>query len=184
MRFRDSASDELVPLLQVGLVPFSEAMRDVDLAIGVTSIGADPEWADRGLAREHPGRFDAYYAEFTTGPLGASAALRRDLIAQMLPALSISDRCELEERFLVVRGDRTTYRIHLGTGNVRMAPDDRYLCIVTARDARAGRLFLPFDDDRTLTLILSKAFLLSDDRSITDETILAQLPGGAGILPG
>jgi hypothetical protein len=29
----------------------SEAMRDVDLFVGVTSIAADPEWTDRGEDR-------------------------------------------------------------------------------------------------------------------------------------
>jgi len=44
-----------------------------------------------------------------------------------------------------------------------MSPNDQYLCIVAARDARAGKLFLPIDDDPVLSLILSKAFLLADD---------------------
>jgi hypothetical protein len=39
-------------------------------------------------------------------------------------------------------------------------------------------VFLPFEDGR-LSLILSKAFLLAADGGITDETILAQLKGGA-----
>jgi len=37
-------------------------------------------------------------------------------------------------------------------------------------------VFLPFDEDRTLSLILSKAFLLAEDRKIKDESILRQLP--------
>ena len=56
-----------------------------------------------------------------------------------------------------------------------MSPDDQYLCIVAARDGRAGKLFLPFDDDPVLSLILSKAFLLARDSSITDQTITAQI---------
>ena len=57
-----------------------------------------------------------------------------------------------------------------------MSPDDRYLCIV-ARDARAAKLFLPFDDDPVHSLILSKAFLLANDAAITDPSIRAQLDG-------
>jgi hypothetical protein len=56
-----------------------------------------------------------------------------------------------------------------------MSPNDQYLCIVAARDARAGKLFLPFDDDPLLSLILSKAFLLADDAKITDQSITRQI---------
>jgi hypothetical protein len=35
---------------------------------------------------------------------------------------------------------------------------------------------MPSEGDRTLAIILSKAFLLADDRKITDPTILRQIP--------
>ena len=35
----------------------------------------------------------------------------------------------------------------------------------------AGRVFLPFQDDPMLSLILSKAFLLANDAAITDKSI-------------
>lgn len=68
-----------------------------------------------------------------------------------------------------------TYRIHLGSGNILMAPNDQYLCIVTARGKAADQVFLPFEGDAMLSVILSKAFLLADDRKITDPTILNQI---------
>ncbi len=43
------------------------------------------------------------------------------------------------------------------------------------RRASAERVFLPFDDDPTLSIILSKAFLLAADRRITDRSIVAQI---------
>ncbi|MER6926222.1 hypothetical protein ABT314_46200, partial [Streptomyces spiralis] len=90
--------------------------------------------------------------------------------------------CSLDGRFLVVAGDLRTYRIHLGSANILMEPDDAYLCIVPSRGKGAGRgdgkVFLPFEDDR-LSLILSKAFLLAADSRITDETILRQIKRGA-----
>ena len=55
---------------------------------------------------------------------------------------------------------------------------DRYLCIVPAQgqlDKAGERIFLPFEGDRTLSLILSKVFLLAADDKITDATILRQL---------
>jgi hypothetical protein len=56
-----------------------------------------------------------------------------------------------------------------------MSPNDQYLCIVQARSPQADKVFLPFDDDRVLSLILSKAFLLAADTAITDPTITRQI---------
>ncbi len=59
-----------------------------------------------------------------------------------------------------------------------MEPNDQYLCIVPSRAAGAlarEKLLLPFEGDPTLAVILSKAFLLADDRKITDPTITRQL---------
>ena len=46
------------------------------------------------------------------------------------PVLRIASQCTLSDRFLVVRGKLHTYKIHLGTGNILMEPNDQYLCIV------------------------------------------------------
>ena len=64
-----------------------------------------------------------------------------------------------------------------------MEPNDQYLCIVPdassrARSASAADVLLPFEGDATLSIILSKAFLLADDRKITDPTITRQLRRG------
>jgi len=101
-------------------------------------------------------------------------------LADLLPRLKIRDRCRLEDRFLVVRGDLRTYKIHLGSSNILMSPNDFYLCIVYDRGTDSGvdDIFLPFEGDRTLSLILSKAFLLAADKNIKDETILSQIRRG------
>lgn len=93
-----------------------------------------------------------------------------------MPRLKIADRCRVEERFLVVRGDVRTYRIHLGSGNILMEPND--LCIVPASGAATGGsrdVFLPFEGDRTLAVILSKAFMMASDAQTKDPTILSQI---------
>ncbi|MGI5287811.1 DUF4132 domain-containing protein [Nonomuraea polychroma] len=159
------------PLAEVPALVFSEAMRDVDLFVAVTSIAADPEWADRGYDRHLD-----YWRAASFGELPPSAEVRRDALARLLPRLSIADRCTLTDRYLVVRGDLRTYKIHLGSANILMEPGDVYLCIVSAPDRNAG-LFLPFEDDGRLALILSKALLLADDSRITDETIVRQIKG-------
>lgn len=160
------------PLAEVPPLVFSEAMRDVDLFVGVTSIAADPDWSEMGPER-------AYWERASFAELTETAEARRDALESLLPRLKIADRCSLDGRFLIVRGDLRTYRIHLGSANILMEPDDSYLCIVPARrTGAAGKVFLPFEDDR-LSLILSKAFLLAADTEITDESILTQLKRGA-----
>jgi hypothetical protein len=86
------------------------------------------------------------------------------------------ERFSLTDKFLVVRGQLRAYKIHLGSANVLMEPNDQFLCIVAARGSSAAqRLFLPFEGDGTLALILSKAFLLAADDRITDPTITRQI---------
>ena len=59
-----------------------------------------------------------------------------------------------------------------------MEPNNQYLCIVPHRGAAAktaSNIFLPFEGDRTLAVILSKAFLLANDATIKDQSILNQI---------
>ncbi|MFC3505590.1 DUF4132 domain-containing protein [Micromonospora krabiensis] len=166
---RDGATWQAVPVAEVPPLVFTEAMRDVDLFVGVTSIATDPEWADRG-----EDRFHAYWHRAAVAELTPSAQVRRDALARLLPRMAIADRVELSDRFLRVQGSIRAYRIHLGSGNILMEPNDAYLCIVPAR-ARGGRIHLPFDDDPVLSVILSKAIMLAADDAITDPTVLRQL---------
>ncbi|MCU7728605.1 DUF4132 domain-containing protein [Actinoplanes sp. KI2] len=166
---RDGRAWAITPLAEVPHLVFSEAMRDVDLFVGVTSIAADDDWQDRGEERFHDYRLRAAFAELTP-----SAEMRRDALARLLPRLTVGPRCELQERFLRVRGRLGSYRIHLGSANILMEPDDAYLCIVPDR-AKAKKVVLPFDDDPVLSVILSKAIMLAADDKITDPTIAVQL---------
>lgn len=166
---------ERADLTAVPPLVLTEAMRDADLFVGVASIGADPQWRDRGEERA----YDGYWEGWAFGELGESARIRRESLARLLPRTRIADRVELTDRFLRVRGELRTYKIHLGSGNILMEPNDAYLCIVVDRSAVGGsgeRLFLPFEEDGgQLSVIMSKAFLLADDERITDRTITAQL---------
>jgi len=163
-----------VRLADLPPVVFSEIMRDVDLFVGVTSIGNDPTWVDRG-----EGAFGhQYWQSFAFGDLSQSGETRRTILEKLLPQLKIASRCTLDGKFLVVRGDLHTYKIHLGSANVLMEPGSHYLCIVPDRGQeqwQRGPLYLPFDGDQTLAIILSKALLLVADSKITDATILRQI---------
>ena len=174
VRFLDG--DEAMPLDSIPPLLFSELMRDVDLFVGVASVGNDPDWADGGPGGAH----QAYWRQYAFGDLGQSAKTRAEVLAALLPSLVIADRCELTNRFLVVRGQLRTNKIHLGSANIQMEPNDQYLCIVPGRDraeksSPTEQVFLPFEGDITLSIILSKAFLLIDDDKIRDPTILRQI---------
>lgn len=159
------------PLAEVPELVFSEAMRDVDLFVGVTSVANDPRWTDRGDER-----YVDYWHDIGFGELTESAQLRREALARLLPRTKIADQVELTDRFLLVRGVLHEYKIHLGSTNILMSPADTYLCIVVGRDRRPQQVFLPFEDDGgKLAVILSKAFLLADDTAITDPDIVRQI---------
>lgn len=171
VRFLDS-QNQPVSLVDVPPVVFSEALRDVDLFVAVTSVANDPGWTDGGP----DGRFGGYWREWAFGDLGQSAQMRKELIAGLAPRLSIRDKLEVTDKFLVVTGKRQKYAIHFGSGNIQILPGNRYLCIVPDRTpAEADGLKLPFTGDGTLSTILAKAFLLTDESKITDKTILTQL---------
>jgi hypothetical protein len=172
VRLTDRAH-EPIPLEQIRPQLLSEVMRDVDLFVGVTSVGNDPTWQDGGPE----GRYQAYWQNFSFGELSMQAGTRRDLLSRLIPRLKIADRCSLNDRFLVVRGNLRTYKIHLGSGNILMEPNDQYLCIVPdrGRTVSGGDVFLPFEGDSVLSVILSKAFLLAADDKIKDTTITRQI---------
>src|SRR5215470_17051079 len=168
VRFGNSAG-EPVALEQVPAVVFSELMRDVDLLVGVANIGNDPALGAGA------GTHGEYWTRSAFGPLGETGKTRHAVLKDLLPGLAIADRCRLEERFLVVAGKLRTYRIHLGSSNILMQPNDQYLCIVQDHQNAGARVRLPFEGDSTLALILSKAFLLAEDDKIKDRSIVSQI---------
>jgi hypothetical protein len=176
VRFYRTGDAAPIALGDVPPLAFSEVMRDVDLFVGVTSVGNDPTWTDNGLF----GRYRESWDRFAFGDLFPSAITRKAVLERIVPRLKIAERCSFADRFLIVRGDLRTYKIHLGSGNILMEPDNQYLCIVPGQGIGSkplGRVFLPFEGDTTLSIIISKALLLADDRSITDPIIVSQIRG-------
>ncbi|GAA2208921.1 hypothetical protein GCM10009850_043790 [Nonomuraea monospora] len=165
--FIDPRHTPPLPLTRIPPLVFSEVMRDADLFVGVASVGADPAWRDGGP-------YGDYWTSYGFGPLPATARTRHDLLSRLLPRLAIADRCFLDDRFLHVRGELRSYKIHLGSGNILMSPNDTYLCIVP-KGGSGARVFLPFEGDEVLAVILSKAMMLAADTAIRDPSITAQL---------
>ncbi|MET7963433.1 DUF4132 domain-containing protein [Micromonospora zamorensis] len=161
-----------VPLEEVPAVVLSEVMRDIDLFVAAAGVGNDPNWYDGGPQ----GRYRDYWSQNSFGDLSPTARTRREVLAELIPRLAIANRCTFTDRFLEVRGDLHTYRIHCGSGNILIAPEDRYLCIIPdSAKAKEPEMFLPFEGDSRLGEIISKALLLAADKKIKDPVILHQL---------
>jgi hypothetical protein len=173
-RSSKSSEPEPVPLATIPPLVFSEIMRDVDLFVSVASVGNDPTWQDGGPG----GRFRDYWRSYSFGELSGTAATRKQVLERLIPRLKIAERCSFTDRFLVVRGQKRTYKIHFGSSNILMEPNDQYLCIVPDARARAedgGNILLPFEGDNALSIIISKALLLAQDDEITDPSIVRQI---------
>jgi len=172
VRFLD-AEGNVLALIDVPLLVFSEIMRDVDLFVGVGSVGNDPEWQDRGGLAQ----FRDYWTDYSFGNLNEVAKTRKSVLERLVPRLKIKDVASIDGKFLRVKGKVREYKIHIGSSNILMEPNDQYLCIVPDRkiDRRAEGVFLPFEGDRGLSIVISKAFLLAADDKITDSTILSQI---------
>lgn len=171
------ADAEPVPIDRIPPLVLSEVFRDVDLFVGVASVGNDPNWSDGGPQ----GRYVDYWQRYSFGDLSANGTTRKAVLERLLPRLKIASRCSFSDKFLVVRGDLRTYKIHLGSGNILMEPNDQYLCIVPKRSAaetKGDGVFLPFEGDNVLSIILSKALMLAEDKKITDSTITSQIGRG------
>ncbi|QIL40407.1 DUF4132 domain-containing protein [Pedobacter sp. HDW13] len=173
VRFVDTTNDQLKNLIDIPALPLSEVLRDVDLFVGVASVGNDPTWQDSGGL---PAYRD-YWTAFSFGELSEVAKNRKEIITNLLPRLKISKVAQVKDKFLIVQGTLRTYKIHLGSTNILMEPNDQYLCIVPDRSQKnhTENLFIPFEGDAGLSVILSKAFLLAQDDKITDSTITSQI---------
>ncbi len=166
-------NEESVPLERVPARILSETMREADLFVGVASVGNDPAWFDQGPTPESRN----YWQSYSFGDLNGFAETRRDILETLIPRLKIRDVAHVDGKFLIVDGRLNTYKIHLGSSNILMAPGDRYLCIVPGgvKKAASKDIALPFEGDQRLSVILSKALMLAEDDKITAPDITRQL---------
>lgn len=163
-----------IRLAEIAPVVFSEIMRDVDLFVGVTSIGNDPTWIDRGEGASG----QQYWRSFAFGELSQTGETRRAILEKLLPQLKIASRCTLDGKFLVVRGICIPTRFISAALTCSWNPEVTISALFRAvvwGSWQQGTLYLPFAGDQTLAIILSKALLLAADTKITDTTILRQM---------
>lgn len=172
---------------------FSEIFRDVDMYVSVCGLGSEPgNWAEieeaeaqaraavaraaSSALREQREESMRVWINASFGELNTSGKARLDLLKSLVPKLKISGVCSFDDRCLIVEGKLRTYKIHLTSGNVLMSPNDQYLCIVRQRNhPGAGKVYLPFEGDDHLSVILSKAFMLAEDNKIKDQDIVRQI---------
>jgi hypothetical protein len=165
-------TQEPIPLINIPKLLFSEVFRDVDLFVGVASVGNDPLWRDNAGTQQ----FRDYWESYSFGNLNETAKTRKSILEKILPKLKIAKVAHIEDKFLVVKGSFRSYKIHLGSTNILMTPNDQYLCIVADRSqTKQEGIYLPFEGDAGLSIIISKAFLLAADDKITDSTITRQI---------
>ncbi|MDW3651414.1 MAG: DUF4132 domain-containing protein [Bacteroidia bacterium] len=174
IRFIKIDTGDVVELVDVPRVLFSEVLRDVDLFVGVASVGNDPTWHDNGGRPQ----MQTYWQSYSFGDLSEIAKNRKSILKNLVPRLKIKEVAEVGEKFLTVKGKIRTYKIHMGSTNILMEPNDQYLCIVPDRSQKKSvseKVFIPFEGDQGLSIILSKAFLLAEDDKIKDSTITSQI---------
>lgn len=155
--------------------PGSARRREIDLCVAVALIGNDPTWVDGGRGAAAPKdwrrRAGDDWAARANAPPDVGSKARGEVLAQILPSLAFADRLSLHGQVLRVQGKLWADRIHVGSGNIMMAPSGRYLSIVPASPAAGATddAYLPFEGDRMLSIVLSKALMLARDDKITEE---------------
>src|SRR5690606_28929740 len=98
---------------------------------------------------------------------------RRRVLEETLAALNVTNVTFAENR-AIVKGQRSTYSVHLGSGVVHL-PSGRQLALAVADD-RDEALYLPFaDPDPAMARIVAAVLMLADDADIRDAAIVRQL---------
>jgi hypothetical protein len=174
----DDAVMTPIPLADVPAEVFSEAMRDLDLVVSVTTVANDPAWFE-----EYRGRpaIDEYWERIAHGGLDQMRTHRREILAPLC-AGPASHRYRLTDRELIVTGSLASYRIDLATANVQTEPAGKWLSFDTRpappADHPAGIPGLPaLDDDEILQRILIRAAILADDEQLASRKLLRQIRG-------
>ncbi len=158
-------------LSEVPAIIFSEVMRDIDMFVGVTSIGNDPGWYDRGNDRSMN-----YWSSYAYAELTERSKTRAEILKNIIPKLKIAEKCKFSGKYLHIKGSIRDYKIHMGSGNILMEPNDQYLCIIPDISKRKlQKIFIPFEGDQMLSIIISKALLLAEDSKTTDQYIIRQI---------
>ncbi|MCI8425079.1 MAG: DUF4132 domain-containing protein [Adlercreutzia sp.] len=149
--FFDGRGSTSRPIEEIDPILFSEAMRDIDLAVSVAHAGGvDPEASH-------------------------STVEMRIAIAKEMTALLGLDNVSFGATHATIAGSRGIYSVHMGSGIIH-GQERGMISVIPVHSQHRGRLFLPLmDDDPKTAEIISKIVLFAEDEKITDPSILAQI---------
>jgi hypothetical protein len=168
-----------IPLARIPPEVFSEAMRDLDLVVSVSTVANDLVWLEHYCGEPV---IDEYWQYIAHGGLDQLRVNRRAFLGLYCDGEAARDRYWLSDADLVVKGSLASYRIDLATANVRMEPAGKWLSLDTKLSS--GRAYdhhilgLPvIDDDEILHRILIRAAVLTDDEHLASRKLLKQIRG-------
>ncbi len=167
-----------IPLAEVPPDVFSEAMRDLDLVVSISTVANDPIWLE-----EYHGQpvLDRYWDQIARGSLDEVRVHRRAILAPFCDGQA-GGRYQLTDTDLVVTGSLATYGIDLATANVRVEPAGKWLSFDTKLTPHGAYnqdiLGMPaIDNDEILHRILIRAAILADDEHLANRKLLKQIRG-------
>jgi hypothetical protein len=167
--FRKNGNDHQL-LEEIPKIVFSEMLRDIDLFVSVAGIAND---ADLEILNE--ARLFSYVQSYSSEALRETGQSRKAALQKIITRLKIADRCTFDDRYIHIKGDLNSYKIHIGSGNVLLEPENRHICIVENRSIKQESYLLPFEGDFMLSLIISKVQLLANDKKIKSSSIISQI---------
>jgi hypothetical protein len=175
----DETDPAPVSLSRVPSAVFSEAMRDLDLFVSVTTVANDPVWLEKFSGER---RLAHYWEQAAHGAMDALIGNRREMLSLLYGSTLPGDQFELGERELIVRGSLASYRIDLATGNVLMESTGKWLSVdarrpIEADDRRLARWLPIFDDDEILRRIMVRSGILAEDERLASRKLLKQIRG-------
>ena len=147
--FSDRKTGAEIKIADVPDVIFSEAMRDVDLAVSVAHAGGvDPETSH------------------------STVEMRAAILSFVLPMFRI-ENVRIEDRHAIIKGKLAEYSVHLGSGVIHQV-GGAMIPVLPIHSQHKGRVFLPFvDDDPKTAEIISEVLLFAEDTKIKDPMILS-----------
>jgi len=149
--FSDRKTFLALPIEEVPDIVYSEALRDVDLAVSVAHAGSvDPQASH-------------------------STIEMRRVIAEYNIELFGLKNVRTEGSHAFIKGTLGEYTVHLGSGVIHMRGVHQ-LHVLPVHSQHRGRIFLPFlDEDPKTAEIISKILLFANDKKIKDPYILEQM---------
>lgn len=149
--FSDRKTFRSLTIDEVPDIVYSEAMRDVDLAVSVAHAGSvDPEASH------------------------STIEMRRVIMECNIDLFGL-ENVTIKGNHAFVKGSLGDYTVHLGSGVVHMAGVHQ-LHVLPVHSQHRGKLFLPFlDDDPKTAEIVSKVLLFASDKKIKDPYLLDQM---------